>query len=274
MNTEETKKGYGLLVGLNQVNPDHYEGWKGWLSCCENDVESIATILTKEGYTNIDTLLTKNATRENVSKALEHAAEIVNSGETFLLYYSGHGSYLTDEEEEEDDKQDETWCLYNGQMLDDEIYSYWDKFKKDVKILMISDSCHSGTIFKALPDKEYNMPKSMPWELREQVYIKHKDLYKPLMDHKRKRNRAHINISASILLLSACQDNQQAMAGNTNSLFTRTLIDLYGDPSICKNYEDYYLHVKEKINRIQTPNYAVLGIKNDAFEAQKPFKIS
>jgi hypothetical protein len=273
MNTQDVKKGYSLLIGLNQVNPDHYEGWNGTLSCCERDVASLATILANEGYTNIDTLLTKNATRENVSKALQKAADIVDSGDVFLLYYSGHGSYLKDEDEEEVDKQDETWCLYNGQMLDDEIYSYWGKFKKDVKILMISDSCHSGTIYKDLPDNVYNIPKSMPWELQEQVYLKHKSFYKRLIDQKRERNNNLNDIQATVLLLSACQDNQQAMAGNQNSLFTRTLIELYGDPSLSSNYKTFYQNVNRKISRIQTPNYAILGVKNDAFEAQMPFKI-
>jgi hypothetical protein len=274
MNTQDVKKGYSLLIGLNQVNPDHYEGWNGTLSCCEKDVSSMATILAKEGYTNIDTLLTKNATRENVSNALQKAAGLVDSGDVFLLYYSGHGAYLKDEHNEEDDKQDETWCLYNGQMLDDEIYSHWDKFKKDVKILMISDSCHSGTISKAISENAYNIPKSMPRDLQKLVYKKHKDFYQPLRDQKRERNKNSQDIQATVLLLSACQDNQQAMAGSQNSLFTRTLIELYGDPSISGNYKDYYLHVKEKISRIQTPNYFVLGVKNEAFEAQKPFRIS
>jgi hypothetical protein len=266
-------KGYSLLIGLNQVDPVHYAGWYGKLDCCERDVKGIADIAEKEGYENIETLLTQNATRENVSNALQKAADIVNPGDTFLLYYSGHGSFLEDENSDEDDKQDETWCLYNGQMLDDEIYSYWGKFKKDVKVLMISDSCHSGTIFRAMSDNEYSIPKMMPYDVREDVFIKNKDFYTSLIDEKNIRNKTEENILASVLLLSACQDNQKAMAGYNNSLFTHTLIAFYNDTQARNNYGDYFLHVKEKIDRIQNPNYANLGVKNKSFESQKPFEI-
>jgi hypothetical protein len=43
---------------------------------------------------------------------------------------------------------DETWCLYDGQLLDDELHGAWEKFQAGVRILVFSDSCHSGTVLK------------------------------------------------------------------------------------------------------------------------------
>jgi hypothetical protein len=40
-----------------------------------------------------------------------------------LLTYSGHGSQIPDVSQDEVDHYDETWCLYDGQLLDDELFS-------------------------------------------------------------------------------------------------------------------------------------------------------
>ena len=51
---------------------------------------------------------------------------------------------------EETDQLDETWVLYDRQLLDDELYDLWCRFAPGVRILMISDSCHSGTVSRAV----------------------------------------------------------------------------------------------------------------------------
>src|SRR4030065_82189 len=50
----------------------------------------------------------------------------------------------------EDDGLDETWCLYDGEFLDDELFELWTKFQPGVRILAFSDSCHSGTVLKMI----------------------------------------------------------------------------------------------------------------------------
>jgi hypothetical protein len=42
----------------------------------------------------------------------------------------------------------ETWVLYDRQMVDNEVYCLWGKFKSGVKIFVLSDSCHSGTMMR------------------------------------------------------------------------------------------------------------------------------
>jgi hypothetical protein len=55
---------------------------------------------------------------------------------------------LPDLNGDEEDFTDETWCLFDGQIVDDELYSLYAKFAKGVRILIFSDSCHSGTVAK------------------------------------------------------------------------------------------------------------------------------
>ena len=49
-------------------------------------------------------------------------------GRHLFLTYSGHGGQAPDLNNEEPDGMDETWCLYDGQLIDDELYSSWGAF--------------------------------------------------------------------------------------------------------------------------------------------------
>lgn len=150
--TAQAASGLALTVGLNKVDPTHYAGWEGELFACENDARDMAKIVKAKGFT-VSTLLTGQATRSNVLRELQHAAQTLSSGDIFMLSFSGHGSQIFDENGDEKsngpgDVLDETWCLFDAQLLDDEIYAAFRQFKPGVRVLMFSDSCHSGTVAK------------------------------------------------------------------------------------------------------------------------------
>ena len=70
-------------------------------------------------------------------------------GDFFLCTYSGHGGQVRDKNhEEESDRSDETWVLYDRQLVDDELYALWATFKPGVRVVILSDSCHSGSVTK------------------------------------------------------------------------------------------------------------------------------
>jgi metacaspase-1 len=51
------------------------------------------------------------------------------------------------------DKKDETWCLYDGELIDDELYNELGGFAAGVRVLVLSDGCHSGSVVRArVPD--------------------------------------------------------------------------------------------------------------------------
>ena len=92
--------------------------------------------------------MTKDATVDNVKSSIHSAAQTLEPNDYFFLSYSGHGGQLRDENNDEDDYLDETWCLYDRQFVDDELNSCLRDFKEGVKIFVLSDSCHSGTVVK------------------------------------------------------------------------------------------------------------------------------
>ena len=67
-------------------------------------------------------LLTKAATRARVLAGIRAAARRLKKGDLFLLTYSGHGGQMPDVTGEEADSRDETWCLFDGELIDDELY--------------------------------------------------------------------------------------------------------------------------------------------------------
>ncbi len=139
-----------LHIGLNSVNPEHYEGWSGPLAACELDANDMRDLAKGRGI-KASVLLTRDATRTRTLAGIRAAAKALKAGDLFFLSYSGHGGQVDDVSgEDEPDKLDETWCLFDGQLIDDELYFELTKFKKGVRIIVLSDSCHSGTVTRAI----------------------------------------------------------------------------------------------------------------------------
>ena len=119
-NATAKHKALSLHLGLNAVSGAAYGGWTGPLAACEFDAKDMAAIAAAKGM-NSTVLLTKKATRANALAAMRAAAGALKSGDFFFLSYSGHGGQVPDVTGEEVDKKDETWCLYDGQLSDDEL---------------------------------------------------------------------------------------------------------------------------------------------------------
>jgi hypothetical protein len=114
--------GMAITIGLNAVDPAHYSGWSGELRACEFDANDMAAIAKAQGFT-ASTLLTRAATRQAVLSHISDAAQKLQSGDILLLSYSGHGGQLPDLNSDEPDGLDETWCLFDGELVDDELYN-------------------------------------------------------------------------------------------------------------------------------------------------------
>ena len=171
-------KALSLHLGLNAVDPVHYGGWSGELAACERDATDMAA-LAKFQKMKPTVLLTKSATRTKTIAALNAAAKVLKKGDLFFLTYSGHGGQVRDVTGEEPDKRDETWCLFDSQLIDDELYFELAKFASGVRILVLSDSCHSGTVTRDVmaPGIGGQRSRMMPPDVAEVTYEKNKDFY-------------------------------------------------------------------------------------------------
>lgn len=273
----ENKKAISLHVGLNSVDPDHYHGVQE-LKSCEFDAKDMKSIAESLNYDESNILLTAEANRENVISLIKKAAEGLDSGDLFLLTYSGHGGQLPDKNNDEKSGLDDTWILYDAVLIDDELYSLWKEFKEGVRVFVLSDSCHSGTVIKvAGPDKAKPavMQKDFRYkyvsrEIMKDTYLRNKEFYDDILK-KIDRKKSSSDVLASVRLISACQDNETAIDNPSHGLFTAALLSIWDDGNFSGNYREFYDKICEKTSPVQNPNFYFTGIPNDEFDNQKPF---
>lgn len=137
-----TAQGVAISIGLNRVNPEHYAGWTGVLKGCEADAQDLMKIAQAQKL-DAQILLTERATRRAVTEAIRQAADRLRAGDLFILTYAGHGGEVPDRNGDAADKIDRTWCLYDGQMLEDELRAALSTFKAGVRVLVIADTSHA-----------------------------------------------------------------------------------------------------------------------------------
>ncbi|MDE2370773.1 MAG: caspase family protein [Burkholderiales bacterium] len=289
-------KAISLHIGLNGVSAAAYSGWDGPLAACEFDANDMAAIAGKQGMKS-QVLLTKKATRAAVLAGMRSAAKALKAGDLFFISYSGHGGQVPDTNGDEADGQDETWCLYDGQLIDDELYLELSRFGAGVRILVLSDSCHSGTVTRAAPPPPPpgQRPKLMPPAVAMRVYRDHQAFYDGLQAGVAKAAAAHKvavdpdaalaqvgaahaattlvgRFNPAVVLISGCQDNQTSMDGDHNGAFTEQLLKTWAQGTFKGDYRSFHARIRAAMPPTQSPNLYLLG-KTAAFVAQVPFSV-
>lgn len=274
-------KGISLHIGLNRVDPAHYAGWSGPLNACEADANDMQAIAAAQGF-QTQVLLTAQGTRTAVLQSIRSAAATLKSGDFYLLSYSGHGGQIPDFSGDEDDLQDETWCLYDGQFLDDELHAELVGLAAGVRVLVFSDSCHSGTVTKnvmcgekGLCTPEWSGPfgvRAMPQVVALNTYQNNRKFYDELPRLNTKAE-ARDDVKASTILISGCQDNQLSGDGAFNGVFTGRLRRVWNGGSFQGDYRAFHAAILKGMPPSQSPNYYTIGTPDPSFEKQRPFTI-
>jgi hypothetical protein len=137
-----------LCIGIN-----NYPGSGADLSGCVNDVKDWAKVFALHGF-KVQKLLDKDATKKNILAAISAMVTTAEKGDSLIIQYSGHGSYVPDENGDETDGTDECLCPYDykkAEITDDELNELFTSKKNGVKLVFFSDSCHSGTVTRFAP---------------------------------------------------------------------------------------------------------------------------
>lgn len=300
--------GMSLHIGVNALDPKCYpmdppdmenfpNGWDGVLDGCHSDAEAMCAIAEEQGF-EAKLLLTDKATVEEVKKEVSKAAKKLKDGDIFFLSFAGHGGQVPDlsgDETDDTSYADETWCLYDRHLIDDEQQVMYTEFKEGVRILIFSDSCHSGSATRS-DTEELVLPKfrAMTRQMTDCCYLARKKCYDRIQ-----RNLPRTtpdDVKASMLLLSACEDLEVAGDGSPNGKFTSAVLSVWNQGEFSGDYKKFHKEVAEELKRSfkadmevhrealqrgETPEepseqHPQLGPDKqvaDAFEGARPFSI-
>ncbi|MEM6318875.1 MAG: caspase family protein [Bacteroidota bacterium] len=247
-------KGYSLHIGLNEVDPEaeQYDGWAGKLAGPEADAHTMYNIARGLNYECSLLLLGNKATRANFYKEVKNIQAKLQKGDLFLLTFAGHGGQIPDKNGDEMDGLDETWCLYDAQLVDDELYGLLQTFETGIRILIVSDSCFSGDILR-----------------------KDESDGDPIFGQGRNDKIDLPNVKASVRLLASCQEHETSKEVRGRGLFTSILEETWDEGGFEGNYHDFYDAIVSEMpfNYDQTANHLWGGGEDTDFGDSTPFVV-
>nr|HQU89930.1 caspase family protein [Denitromonas sp.] len=133
-----------LTIGIND-----YPGTDGDLSGCINDAQDWAAVLGGKGYA-VTSLLDEAATLDAMVEKIGDLITSAVKGDSLIITYSGHGTWVPDRSGDEADGRDEALCPHDigdGKiLLDDDLRNLFDQRPAGVRVVLIPDSCHSGSV--------------------------------------------------------------------------------------------------------------------------------
>ena len=259
-----------LHIGLNFVDPKKYGGWDGMLAGCVNDANAMQEVAVSRGF-EPQMLLNEQATTEAVRAHLDEAAGQLGENDFFFLTYSGHGGQVPDQGNDESDRLDETWCLYDTELVDDSLYGALCTFATGVRIFVMSDSCHSETVTREivrqrdqLREKVQQAPgpnaKRAPLSVTEAEFKANKAAYDAQTKWWEPRSRP-TDAKAKVVLISGCQDDQTSADGAVNGAFTEAFLKVWKNGNYRRSYSDLRNDVVKAISGSdQTPGIFSYGL--------------
>jgi hypothetical protein len=143
-----------VCIGIN-----NYPGTSNDLQGCVNDAKDWAALLQGLGF-ETSIVLDAQATRQNVKAELGALVAAIGAGDVAVFTYSGHGTQVLDTSGDENDTYDEAIYVYDGTIVDDELRAILKNIHPQATLVVISDSCFSGTVTRLAPD--FARPRYMP----------------------------------------------------------------------------------------------------------------
>ncbi|MBN7813109.1 caspase family protein [Algoriphagus sp. H41] len=250
---------YAVLLGNDILDREHYGSDFG-LNAPMNDLDVMGHICDVE---NISFTKLYNSGSNEVQQEIVALSQNAVSGDFVVIYFSGHGTQIPDFIGDELDGYSESWCLYDRCFIDNEINSLLCEFKKGVRILVISDSCHSGSIAKLFPGHK----SEVKVKTVSDIYDRNKNFYDSIL----RSVGPSRDPRASVISISACLDSQEAEERNGFSDFTKALSDVWNHGLYQRNYVMFTSDIGERTPNA-TPQITQMGFNDISFINSKPFK--
>lgn len=216
-----------LLIGVGQYRD---RGMGADLPGIELDIGVMKDVAESLGFKPAATkvLLNREATLAAVRQTLQQwLVDGTTATDRVLIYYSGHGTQLPDEDGDEDDGLDEAWTLHDmaparrngratldGVLLDDELAATLARIPSR-QVLVLVDACHSGTSTRSGLGV---LPRLGVQQAMGKYYKLPQGEAAPVPTVKRLGVRGDNHLA-----ISAARDAEQSLATERGSVFTLAL---------------------------------------------------
>lgn len=212
-----------VIIGLTRVDPERYDGWDGACPGCDVDARRLRSFYEARGVEVPAFLLNEAATIANVEAAILAAGRGLNPDTDLLIIEnSSHGGRERDLNGDEADGMDETICLYDGQWTDDRVAMTLAKLPVGLRVLIGSDSCHSGTNTRSGP----RFPKRIH------------------------RRSGIVAAAVRLVHFAGCSDSKFSYGSATGGEWTRARVAAYRDGM---SYREWFDAAAKRMDANQTP---------------------
>ncbi|MFU2488593.1 caspase family protein [Thauera sp. WH-1] len=241
-----------LCIGIND-----YPGTDSDLSGCVNDARDWSAMLQGRGFV-VQTLFDAQATRAAMHDAIESLVGGAKNGDTIVFTYSGHGTWVEDEDGDEPDGRDEGLCPYDigtaGPLLDDDLRALFDRRATGARLILIADSCHSGSVHRG-DDSALDAGGPRPRFMPPEVWMKAADL-----PHAPRASSLTLiggmRRAGGDLLLAGCRDEEfswdTSFGGRPNGAFSYYALKTLREQQP-RNYEQWHAAIRRYLPSTRLP---------------------
>lgn len=147
-----------LCIGIND-----YPGTGMDLAGCVNDAHDWSAELERRGF-QVRRLLDAEATKAAMVQAIGALVVALDDGDLGVVTFSGHGTYELDADGDELRGFDQALCPYDIEtadeaLVDDELSKLFARRKPGARLVLISDSCHSGSVDRQVGSVAAGLPR-------------------------------------------------------------------------------------------------------------------
>lgn len=250
-----------IHIAVNEVDKTQYPKPPGALRAPEADARAMFDLTNRAAFDGT-LLVGLEATRDRVMGVFRTSAADMVADDLLVVSFSGHGAVFADAADAEvvqrppgavnrlpgDEPFDQSWCLRDGVLIDDDLHLLLCDFRVGVRIYVLSDSCYSGTILRldGAPTTELTRGALEALPTRE--------------------------VTASVLLSAAASDTELTYTTIERGVFTKAILDTWDEGHFPGTYADFHAGVRKRSAPGQVPALGRYGRRSKEFEGAPAFQ--